>query len=98
VKCGTGAMTLKKRAQRVLHPETTFERTVLQCLDVGTLQNQLFDDPDRITHQFMRAFVGAVLRLPPVKKALLSDTLRSRFLAAMNAGVSRSAGGEVLDA
>jgi ferredoxin len=97
-KCTTGAMTLKKRAQRVLHPETMFERTVLQCLDLGTLQNQLFDDPNRVTHQFMRAFVGAVLRLPPVKKALLSDTLRSRFLRALKAGAARSAGSEALNA
>ncbi len=97
VKCSTGAMTLKKRAQRVLHPETTFERLVLQCLDLGTLQNQLFDDPNRLTHQFMRAFVGAVLRLPPVKKALLGDTLRSRFLATLKSGVSRTAGDDVVD-
>jgi hypothetical protein len=46
----------------------------------------------------MRAFVGAVLRLPPVKKALLSDTLRSRFLGALKAGAARSAGSDVLDA
>jgi Fe-S-cluster-containing hydrogenase component 2 len=98
VKCTTGALRLKQRGQRVLHPETTFERTLLQCLELGTLQNQLFDDPGRITHQFMRAFVGAVLRLPPVKKALLSDTLRSRFLGALKAGAAHNAGSDVLDA
>jgi ferredoxin len=97
VKCTTGALKLKHRGQRVLHPETTFERTLLQCLELGTLQNQLFDDPGRITHQFMRAFVGGVLRLPPVKKALLSDTLRSRFLGALKTVAARSAGSDVLD-
>jgi len=97
VKCTTGAMRLKKRPQRVLHPETTFERVVLQCLDLGTLQNQLFDDPGRLTHQFMRGFLGAVLRLPPVKKALISDLLRSRFLAAMKAGATGGAGKDALE-
>jgi ferredoxin len=29
--CKSGAMRLHKRAQRVLHPETTFERVILQC-------------------------------------------------------------------
>jgi hypothetical protein len=29
------------------------------------------------------------LRLPPVKKALLSDKLRSKFLAAMKEGVKK---------
>jgi len=32
--------------------------------------------------------VGGFLRLPPVKKALMSDTLRSRFLSAMAAGAA----------
>jgi len=45
----------------------------------------------------MRAFVGAFLRFPPVKKALLSDRLRSRFLAAMKDGVVRQGKGWVLE-
>jgi ferredoxin len=87
--CSTGACALKKRGQRVIHPETTFERLMLQCLEHGTLQNQIFDDPGRIDHKFMRAFVGAFLRLPRVKQALLGDELRSRFLGVMKAGVRR---------
>ncbi len=89
LRCETGAMTLRPRERRVLTPETTFERVILQCLEAGTLQNQMFDDPTRMTHRFMRAFVGAVLRLPPVKQALLGETLRSRFLAALRAGAGR---------
>jgi ferredoxin len=84
--CSSGALSLRKREARVLHPEDTFERIVLQCLEAGTLQNQLFDDPHRITHRFMRAFVGGVLNLPAVKKALVGDTLRSRFIAALKPG------------
>lgn len=84
--CSTGSMTLHGRPQRILYPENTFEKVILQCLEVGTLQNQLFGDPDRLTHQFLRAFVGAFLRLPPVKKALVGETLRSRFLGALKSG------------
>ena len=91
LRCPTGALKLQARAQRVLTPETTFERVILQCLEAGTLQNQLFDDPSRITHRFLRAFVGGVLRLPPVKRALLSKALRSRFLAALRAGAGDAA-------
>jgi hypothetical protein len=46
----------------------------------------MFSNPQSITHKFMRGFVGAFLRLPPVKKALMSDTLRSSFLAVMRKG------------
>jgi Fe-S-cluster-containing hydrogenase component 2 len=85
--CPFDTMKLHQRPRRVLHPETTFERVILQCLERGTLQNQIFDDPTRLTHAAMRAILGAFLRLSPAKKALMSDALRSRFLDAMKAGV-----------
>jgi ferredoxin len=89
LKCKPGACRLNKRTQRVLHPETTFERILLQCLERGTLQNQLFDDPQSLTHKFMRGLVGGFLNLSPVKKALMSDALRSRFLDAMKKGAAK---------
>ena len=97
LRCKTKALFLVKRGQRVLHPETTFERIILQCLERGTLQNQMFDNPRSITHRFLRAFAGAALSLPPVKKALLSDTLRSRFLAAMEDAVRKQGKGWAVD-
>lgn len=87
LSCKTSAMGLEKREQRVIHPETTFRRVVLQSLERGTLQNQMFDDPKKFSHKFMRGFLGAFFRLPPVKRALMSDMFRSRFLSAMESGV-----------
>lgn len=95
--CPNGSLKLAKREQNVIHPETTFERIMLQCLERGTLQNQIFDNPGRIDQKFLRAFVGAFLRLPPIKKALLSDKLRSGFLTAMKDGVKKQGKGWVLD-
>ncbi len=95
--CPKKACTLVKRGQRVIHPETTFERIMLECLERGTIQNQMFDDPNRIDQKFMRAFVGAFLRLPPVKKALLSDKMRSGFLNAMKDGVRKQGQEWILD-
>jgi ferredoxin len=89
VKCSSGAMKLHPRKQRVIPPENTFARVILQCLEKETLQNQLFDDPGSKTHAFMRGVVGGFLRLPPVKQALMSDRLRSRFLRAMMASAAR---------
>ena len=86
LKCQTGAVKLVKRSQRVLHPEDTIERVILQCLERGTLQNQIFPNPQSTTHKFMRGFIGAFLKLAPIKKALVSDTLRSSFLAMMKRG------------
>jgi ferredoxin len=98
IKCASGAMKLAKRGQRVLHPETTFERIILQCLERGTLQNQLFDDPSKTSQAFMRGVVGGFLRLPPVKKTLMSDALRSRFLGSMKRAAARRGKGRLTEA
>jgi Pyruvate/2-oxoacid:ferredoxin oxidoreductase delta subunit len=88
LKCKSGAIKLFERERRVIHPETTFERVILQCLERGTLQNQLFDNPESLTQKAMRPLVGGFLKLSPVKKALMSDMLRSSFLSTLAAGVN----------
>jgi hypothetical protein len=60
------------------------------------LQNQLFDDPQSVTHQFLRGLVGGFLRLPPVKQTLMSDRLRSTFLAALKSGVQKQGNAALL--
>ena len=95
--CGTQALQLVKREKRVLHPENTFERILLQSLEKGTLQNQLFDNQNNITMKFMSGFVGGFLRLSPVKKALMSDLLRSQFLSLMRMGVKLQGKGWLLE-
>lgn len=87
LSCSNGSLKLTKREQRVLHPETTFHRIILQSLDRGTLQNQIFDNPKSMTNSSMRGLLGAFLKLSPVKKALMSNTLRSSFLKSMETGV-----------
>lgn len=88
LKCPTGAMKLVKRKKRVICPETTFEKVLLASLEKGTLQNQLFENPNSISQKFMRGLLGGFLRLSPVKKALMTDTLRSRFLKTMKYGAT----------
>ena len=83
--CHKDAIKLVKREQRVIHPETTFERVILQSLERGTLQNLIFDNPHSVSQKVMRGFLGGFLRLPAVKRTLMSDRLRSSFLASMNA-------------
>lgn len=48
-KCPAGAIKMVKRKQRVIHPATIYERLMLQSLERGTLQYQLFDNPENIT-------------------------------------------------
>lgn len=87
LKCKTNALQLVKRKQRGIHPETTFERVILQSLERGTLQNRIFDNPASLTQSMMRGFFGEFLKIPPAKKALMSDLLRSSFLKFMSIGL-----------
>jgi NAD-dependent dihydropyrimidine dehydrogenase PreA subunit len=90
LKCSkTGTLKLIKRNNRVIHPETTYERVILQCLERGTLQHQIFGNPEKITQKIMKGFIGGFLKLPPVKKTLMSDLFRSSFLDAMKKGAAK---------
>jgi len=79
--CKTKCLTLKKRTSRFIHPETTFERVILQCLEHGTLQNQIFDNPESLTQAFMRGLIKGFLKLVPARQIEMSETLRSAFLS-----------------
>jgi len=97
LSCKKEALKLVNRKKRIIPPETTFERTILQCLEKGTLQNQLLDNPESRTQDFMRILIGAFLQLPPVKRALMSDVLRSTFLRTMKMGAKLQGKGWVLE-
>lgn len=97
LQCTNNALRLVTREKRVLHPENTFERIILQCLEKGTLQNQLFDDQSKMSMRFMCGLIGGFLRLSPVKKALMSDLMRSRFLSMMQAGIKMKGKGWLLE-
>ena len=95
--CAKASMRLTHREQRVLHPDTVFERVILGSLERGTLEYQIFDNPENITQKFLRGFVGGFFRLPPVKKALMSERYRSRFLDVMKKGVRAQGKDWILD-
>jgi Na+-translocating ferredoxin:NAD+ oxidoreductase RNF subunit RnfB len=79
--CTKKAIKMEKRSQRYIHPETTFERVLLQCLERGTLQNQIFDNPESLTQEFMRGLIRGFMKLVPTRQIEMSKTLRSGFLA-----------------
>jgi Pyruvate/2-oxoacid:ferredoxin oxidoreductase delta subunit len=86
LNCTSDSLKLVKRDKRVFYPEDTFERVILQSLEQGTLQNLLFNNPQSTGQGFMRGVVGGFLKLPPIKRALMSDSLRSRFLTTLKRG------------
>jgi len=80
-QCSKGALTLQKRAQRVLPPETTFERVVTMAVERGKLGDLLFDNVEGLGAQALARVVQIVEKLPPTQALLAITPLRSIYLA-----------------
>jgi ferredoxin len=78
--CTRSALSLRTRARRVVTPLNTAHRVVLMAIERGRLQHLVFDQQVHLHHKAMAALLGAVLRLPPLKQALASRQLKSRYL------------------
>lgn len=79
-RCRKDALTMTFRGQRTLTPEGSMERLLTMALERGKLQHLLFDDQQGLHMLALNRLTGAILRLPPVKRTLLRDALKSRFI------------------
>ena len=78
--CAAGAIALTKRKERVITPVNSTHRAVLMAIEREKLPNLIFDNQAHWNHRAMAAILGVILKLPPVKQALASRQLRSRYL------------------
>ncbi len=78
--CPEGGITLTPRGERVITPVDSVRRTVTMAVERGTLQHLIFDNHAFASHRAMAAVLGAILRLPPVKRSMASGQLGSRYL------------------
>jgi NAD-dependent dihydropyrimidine dehydrogenase PreA subunit len=81
--CHRDALKLEPREARVFTPVDTVHRTVLMAIERGKLQELIFDNRAEASHRAMAAILGAILRLPPVKRALASRQMGSRYVEAL---------------
>jgi Pyruvate/2-oxoacid:ferredoxin oxidoreductase delta subunit len=87
--CKNHAVSMKPRAKRVFTPEHSMERLIRAAVERGTVHHMLFDDPDSVTSRGMNLALGALLSLPPTKRLLAIDQVRSTFVKAILKGASR---------
>jgi len=84
--CPEKAVRLKKRDQRVITPVNTAHRVVVMAIERGSLQDLIFDNRVLFSHRALAALFGVIFRLPPVKQALASRQMKSRYLDALLKG------------
>jgi ferredoxin len=78
--CEHGAIRLESRPERVITPVDAVHRTVVMAIERGKLQNLIFENQAMASHRAMAAVLGAIVRLPPLKQALASQQVKSRYL------------------
>ena len=81
--CSHGSIKMKERTARVITPVNNAQRYVMMAIERGKLQNLIFDNQVLASHRALAALLGAVLKLPPIKRAMASEQVKSRFLEAI---------------
>jgi formate hydrogenlyase subunit 6/NADH:ubiquinone oxidoreductase subunit I len=81
--CPEKNIVLQKRPERVITPLNTTHRVVLMAIEQDKLQHFLFDNQVMQSHRLLGAVFGAILKLPPVKRAMATRQVRSVYLEGM---------------
>ena len=86
--CPENGLRLTSRPERVITPLNSTHRFVLRRSSAAQLQNLIFDNRALASHRAMAAILGVILRLPPIKQAMASRQMRSRYLEKLIARAS----------
>lgn len=78
--CPVAAIRLEPKPRRIITPVNSAHRLVLMAIERGTLQHLIFDNQAHLSHRVMAAILGAILKLPPVKRIMASRQMKSRYL------------------
>jgi len=81
--CDQESLIMLPRAARIITPVNGAHRFILMAVERGKLQNLIFDNQVMASHRALAALLGAVLKLPPVKRAMASEQMKSRYLEAL---------------
>ena len=78
--CSRDGLSLRSRSQRVITPINSVHRSVMMAIERGDFQNLLFDNRVLWSHRALAAVLGVILRLPPIKQAMASQQVKSRYM------------------
>ena len=78
--CQHDGLSLRSRPQRVITPLNSVHRTVMMAIERGGLENLFFDNRVLWNHRALAAVLGVILRLPPIKQALATQQVKSRYM------------------
>ncbi|QAR32569.1 4Fe-4S dicluster domain-containing protein [Geovibrio thiophilus] len=77
--CPAKAISMEYRGKRIITPENSVHKAVMMAIERGGLEHLIFDNRALFSHRAMAAVLGAILKLPPVKQAMASEQIKSRY-------------------
>lgn len=89
--CKFGSLTMSSRKQRVLVPETTYDRILSMAIERGKLTNLVFDDPSKLNHRALGRLASLIEKSAPVKALLAVKPIKSVFLNTIVSKIKKSA-------
>lgn len=81
--CSRKTIQLKSRPQRVITPVNSTHKAVVMAIERGKLQELIFDNKALFSHRAMAAILGVILKLPPIKQAMASQQVKSRYMESL---------------
>ncbi|HZK94758.1 MAG TPA: hypothetical protein VFC67_11165, partial [Prolixibacteraceae bacterium] len=81
--CAVKCILLKSRSKRVLTPLNGVHKAVMMAIERGNLQHLIFDNRVLFSHRALAAVLGVLLKIPPIKQAVASQQIKSRFFEKM---------------
>jgi len=81
--CPTKGLLLEARPERIITPLNSTHRFVVMAIERGDLQDLIFDNKALLSHRMMGTIFGVILRLPPIKQAMATQQVKSRYLEAL---------------
>lgn len=77
--CPTKAISMQYRGKRIITPENSVHKAVMMAIERGGLEHLIFDNRALFSHRAVAAVLGAILKLPPIKQAMASEQIKSRY-------------------
>ena len=81
--CPTDSIQLESREARVITPYDGVHRAAMMAIERGNLQDLIFDNRVLWSHRALATLLGAILKLPPVKRVMATEQVKSRYLEAL---------------
>ena len=78
--CQKNCIGMSSRPERVITPLNSSHRAVVMAVERGKLQHLIFDNQVLFSHRALAGLLGAILRLPPLKRIMASQQVKSRYL------------------